>query len=1136
MYEATVPSFGLCDFKEVISATNGSLLMSKGSDCTRIILAPRGWRIKFTLYEIANADAITYIHDGATTTGTLEKSYSRNEALDKPKVFYSTSNALLVHTDRISSDNTKFNASFEMLPHKPVDKCACLPTVDAETTCEFAVYDKTGEFYSDNDELKKECTTSCDTGLELIRFGPYYATSIDMTCRLHLEKPDSTWQVDESGYPGSKQLFDTNLISCTKAIPAAQVLHVYALTYPNISCDRLDKSTIENGIDRFLVSNQSDSYVGECFKEPRTNCTAAKPVLAICTSNQNRVKIEIQDNVQMTGNETATRELFKKIFDSKNNIKVKNYVLNELVVNNTVATDFNLFIPYTTSVSMCPEKYGNQLDHSCILCPLHTYTVENNVHYHNPCRQCPPFQRRLHNESTCVNGTRGYPEPSDANCLHKCSVGKFFNNESGICDWCDYGYFQNSTSVLNPVCHPCPAGNTTTFVGATSERDCMYQCRKGQFSKHPSCLDCAVGYYMPYEGNQYPQCYKCPLGNTTLKEGTANQTGCVDQCSVGKYFNITQGACLLCPNNTYQDEEVPGNKLGCKTCPANSVTLSTGATSINSCLGPCSIGEYLDIKPQVPSCKQCPQNTYNDKGNRTLFMCMACPKHKITKREGAHNISQCIYTCSKGEFFNVTGEICEKCPRGTFQDEDGQGSCKPCAGETFTLKTGSKTCISPCKYGELLNKSAEACQKCPVGYFQGNTNHRSTICMPCPLDHYTDKRGAHNCTACPNGEITVMTAATNRPDCIERCGRGYYLNKTLRSCQMCLKGFYQDQAGYRNESCVKCASANLTTLASGAQSAEECVGYCASSPCLNGAKCTNIDMDFNCTCSKHLSGKRCENIVDSKMADQMEIQVTFPDLVWNNNLSDPESRSFIELANQIENAIRDEFKNASTFRTVKVEKFTRRSVISYLVFNYVPGVEFSNPLDTLAAVTVDGKLGNLTVNSSSLSVVNYTCGSPLGMENGRIPDDALTSANPVNVHPFTNARLHHNGSGWTPRVTNIEDAYLQVDFGEVVLLTGIATQGSSYQGGNWLLSYYFSYSKDGKTWLFYKGNTNDEYMVGSKSLYTHVSLLFVKLRIKYMHDFCGKKQMIGHLCATEANLFIHLTSYYFYTHLNEHIL
>jgi hypothetical protein len=89
------------------------------------------------------------------------------------------------------------------------------------------------------------------------------------------------------------------------------------------------------------------------------------------------------------------------------------------------------------------------------------------------------------------------------------------------------------------------------------------------------------------------------------------------------------------------------------------------------------------------------------------------------------------------------------------------------------------------------------------------------------------------------------------------------------------------------------------------------------------------------------------------------------------------------------------------------------------------------------------------------------------MENGRIPDSAITSAHQNNYHPFKNARLNYNGPGWTPMYRPAGDAYLQVDFGEVVQLTGIATQGSSYEGGNWLRLYHFNYSIDEKKWLEY---------------------------------------------------------------------
>ena len=475
--------FGLCDVGDVISVRSGSLVVSKGRDCTRVILAPSGWRIKFTLHEIDMFDAVAFIHDGGTVAGTLKYEQGIRVLLAgrKPIVFYSSSNALLVHTDRISSNGNKFNATFEVLPH-PLDKCACAPSVlSAQSICTFYFM-----FYFQNDELKKTCKITCDIRNDT-------SGAIDRSCTIRLDKPTLTWP-----------------------------------------------------------------------------------------------------------------------------------------------------------------------------------------------------SNRLHNESRCVNGTKMYPKPSNVNCLHYCALGKFFNNDSGICDWCDYGYFQNSTTALNPVCHRCPAGNTTAFVGARSENDCMHKCRKGQFAKLPSCFDCAIGYFMPYEGNRFPKCYKCPPGNTTLSVGTANRTGCVDQCTLGEYFNITQGMCMLCPNNTYQNETTPSNTRSCKMCQTNRVTLSTGAVSIELCIGPCSAGQYLNATSR--SCKLCPVNTYKDE-NQTSFMCKKCPHHKITQNKGSTNISHCIYPCIEGECFNLTSEACEMCPNNTYQNNIGQGTDAPTppATDVSTTDTSATT-------------------------------------------------------------------------------------------------------------------------------------------------------------------------------------------------------------------------------------------------------------------------------------------------------------------------------------------------------------------------------------------------------------------------------------------------------------
>ena len=182
--------FGLCDVDDVISARNGSLVVTKGVDCTKGILAPHGWRIKFTLYEIRNSDAVTSIHDGGTVVDTIKHKYGKGVRLSKiPEVFRSSSNALLVHTAKISSRNSKFNATFEMFTYSR-DKCLCPPTINAQTVCTFPPVDDTGNFYPDSGDLKKTCTASCKSEH---RTGVYYynrnsgfdsVTSIIMTCHI----------------------------------------------------------------------------------------------------------------------------------------------------------------------------------------------------------------------------------------------------------------------------------------------------------------------------------------------------------------------------------------------------------------------------------------------------------------------------------------------------------------------------------------------------------------------------------------------------------------------------------------------------------------------------------------------------------------------------------------------------------------------------------------------------------------------------------------------------------------------------------------------------------------------------------------------------------------------------------------
>ena len=246
------------------------------------------------------------------------------------------------------------------------------------------------------------------------------------------------------------------------------------------------------------------------------------------------------------------------------------------------------------------------------------------------------------------------------------------------------------------------------------------------------------------------------------------------------------------------------------------------------------------------------------------------------------------------------------------------------------------------------------------------------------------------------------------------------MNKSKKICQECLRGYYQDKEQFRIEYCTKCPFSNLTTHRAGATSVNYCVGYCALSPCRNGAECVNKDSGFLCICPNHLQGRRCESIIDGKNADVQTLSLRFPDMVWNENLTNSKTSEYIELTNNVENNVRQELKHDPSFRTVRATGFSPGSVISELELTYVAAVNLTTPLDSLSHAIADGRLGNLTTDESYLKFVNFTCTQPLGMENGRIPDTAITSSQSLDDEPPANARLNSPTAGWDPRTLSRE--------------------------------------------------------------------------------------------------------------------
>ncbi|XP_038047493.1 lactadherin-like [Patiria miniata] len=94
-------------------------------------------------------------------------------------------------------------------------------------------------------------------------------------------------------------------------------------------------------------------------------------------------------------------------------------------------------------------------------------------------------------------------------------------------------------------------------------------------------------------------------------------------------------------------------------------------------------------------------------------------------------------------------------------------------------------------------------------------------------------------------------------------------------------------------------------------------------------------------------------------------------------------------------------------------------------------------------------------------------GGPLGMEDGRIPDESITASSFWRRHSTysTRARLHTLGTAaaWC-NVETEDSSWIQVDFKGIVTITGLITQGRGDYHNSWVTEYQVTYSDDAQSW------------------------------------------------------------------------
>ncbi|XP_060534695.1 discoidin domain-containing receptor tyrosine kinase B-like [Cylas formicarius] len=104
------------------------------------------------------------------------------------------------------------------------------------------------------------------------------------------------------------------------------------------------------------------------------------------------------------------------------------------------------------------------------------------------------------------------------------------------------------------------------------------------------------------------------------------------------------------------------------------------------------------------------------------------------------------------------------------------------------------------------------------------------------------------------------------------------------------------------------------------------------------------------------------------------------------------------------------------------------------------------------------------------------CNEPLGMESGKIPDEAITASSSYvpNVGPRNGRlRVERAGGGWCPK-QQVEKGireYIQVDLGDIHVITGVQTQGryDRGRGQEYVEEYLLEYWRPGlEEWKEYK--------------------------------------------------------------------
>ncbi len=235
-------------------------------------------------------------------------------------------------------------------------------------------------------------------------------------------------------------------------------------------------------------------------------------------------------------------------------------------------------------------------------------------------------------------------------------------------------------------------------------------------------------------------------------------------------------------------------------CSYSDYTCDVGDTyNNNECARNCSVG-YVQ---SGEACGKCIGTEYQDEPGQKL--CKECADFSVSSPDGASCVcepgaagSPCE-VCLAGKFVS---EVCESCPDGQYQDQDGQAGCKECADGSFVDADNTTCTVCPmtiskhdwgsgcpswstndgchcecgnsgftgvhcdeCGYGKGYNITTNRCENCTFGYVNTQDSHTAACALlGCDEDYgYTSdivwdpantSTNSSNCQECPTGSVS----------------------------------------------------------------------------------------------------------------------------------------------------------------------------------------------------------------------------------------------------------------------------------------------------------------------------------------------------------------------------------------------